>query len=353
MTLIKQSNRRANSANLKQVKYTNATFPQHFISLMSSLEVRGLTDELLPPNGISEHRVWADKTPLGGIMVETVGHPHLGKPVTLIATGSKQVLEEFAAIMEQQAVMYEGKKISTPKITHEYHDELNPVLWGKVGEEYALRPEIREALMDIAAEFIDFQKMADLEIQDITITGSCANYNWTPNSDIDLHMLVNFARTVKQYGPLVPEYFEAKRKVWSDLHDISIKGIPVEPYMQNTAEKHHSTAIYSLADDKWLLEPSHNPPNIDDVEIKSKLKRFMSAIDDAVSSNKAGVVEALMDKIKALRKSGLEEGGEFSVGNLVFKELRRNGYFEKLAECKSKAYDRELSVEEEEWNNLQ
>jgi predicted nucleotidyltransferase len=352
MTLIKQFNRQANAAQHKRIEYTNVTFPESFIGLMSSLEIHGLTDNLLPPNGISEHRVWADKTPMGGLMVETVGHPHLGRPVTLIVSGPKAALDEFSSIVERQGVLYEGKEVSTPKITHEYHDELNPVLWEQSEDGYTLRPEIREALMDIAAEFVDFQKMSDLEIQDITITGSCANFNWTPNSDIDLHMLVNFARTVKQYGPLVPEYFEAKRKVWSDLHDISIKGIPVEPYMQNTAEKHHSTAIYSLADDKWLMEPSHNPPTIDDVEIKSKLKQFMSAIDDAVSSNKAGVVEALMDKIKALRKSGLEEGGEFSIGNLVFKELRRNGYFEKLAECKSKAYDRELSVEEEEWNNL-
>ena len=100
------------------------------------------------------------------------------------------------------------------------------------------------------------------------------------------------------------------------------------------------------------MEPNYDEPTIDDISIKTKLKQLMSAIDDAVSSNKASVIEALMTKIKTLRTSGLEEGGEFSVGNLIFKELRRNGYFEKLAECKTKVYDRNLSVEDEEWYNL-
>ena len=46
----------------------------------------------------------------------------------------------------------------------------------------------------------------------------------------------------------------------------------------------------------------------------------------------------MWDKIKNYRKSGLEsEGGEFSIGNLVFKLLRRNGYIEKMIELKGEA----------------
>lgn len=352
MNLIKQFTKQETLAQVKTVTYTNVAFPHGFSHLIDSLEIAGLSSGTERSRNTGNRFVWVNECERRGITMETDAHPLISERVNMTVSGVKDALELFDSIVRLQGVLHEGSATNTPTITHEYHDELNPVLWERDGDTYTLRPEIKEALLDIAAEFVDFQKMNDLEISDITITGSCANYNWTGHSDIDLHMLVDFKRTIKQYGPLVPEYFEAKRKVWSDLHDISIKGIPVEPYMQNVHEKHHSTAIYSIATDEWLLEPTHNAPSIDDVEIKSKLKQFMSAIDDAITSNKARTIEALMDKIKNLRKAGLEEGGEFSTGNLVFKELRRNGYFEKLAECKTKVYDRELSVEDEEWFNL-
>jgi len=50
------------------------------------------------------------------------------------------------------------------------------------------------------------------------------------------------------------------------------------------------------------------------------------------------------DKIKNYRKSGLEEeGGELSLGNLVFKLLRRNGYIEKIMKLKRKSYDKQFN----------
>jgi hypothetical protein len=39
-----------------------------------------------------------------------------------------------------------------------------------------------------------------------------------------------------------------------------------------------------------------------------------------------------------MRKEGLAENGEFSVGNLAFKKLRNEGYIEKIIELISKAY---------------
>jgi hypothetical protein len=47
-----------------------------------------------------------------------------------------------------------------------------------------------------------------------------------------------------------------------------------------------------------------------------------------------------------MRKCGLEKGGEFSVENLAFKVLRRNGYLEKLSNIKTKSYDKLMSLEE-------
>jgi hypothetical protein len=53
--------------------------------------------------------------------------------------------------------------------------------------------------------------------------------------------------------------------------------------------------------------------------------------------------ESVWKKIKDFRKSGLEsESGEFSIGNLVFKLLRRNGYISKIMEIKKDSYDKQF-----------
>ena len=54
-------------------------------------------------------------------------------------------------------------------------------------------------------------------------------------------------------------------------------------------------------------------------------------------------LQKVWDKVKNYRKSGLEsEGGELSLGNLVFKLLRRNGYIEKIMKLKKKSYDKQF-----------
>ena len=40
--------------------------------------------------------------------------------------------------------------------------------------------------------------------------------------------------------------------------------------------------------------------------------------------------------------------GEYSVENLAFKTLRRNGYLEKLSNAKTDAYDKMMSIEDKE-----
>ena len=53
-------------------------------------------------------------------------------------------------------------------------------------------------------------------------------------------------------------------------------------------------------------------------------------------------IKKLWKKIKDGRRSGLDKDGEFSIENLVFKLLRRNGYIERLIEAKRKSYDKKF-----------
>ena len=47
-------------------------------------------------------------------------------------------------------------------------------------------------------------------------------------------------------------------------------------------------------------------------------------------------------KIKDGRQAGLEREGEYSIENLVFKLLRRNGYIQRIMDVRKKAYDKQF-----------
>ena len=64
-----------------------------------------------------------------------------------------------------------------------------------------------------------------------------------------------------------------------------------------------------------------------------------------ITKNHSG--HKIKQKIKKMRKTGLETIGAYSVENLAFKVLRRNDYLEKLSNAKRKAYDKMLSLKEQ------
>ena len=57
------------------------------------------------------------------------------------------------------------------------------------------------------------------------------------------------------------------------------------------------------------------------------------------------MLEKLKDKLKAMRQSGLDSGGEFSNENIVFKLLRRNDIMEQINDMLTDAYDKSVSLD--------
>ena len=68
-----------------------------------------------------------------------------------------------------------------------FNDELNPRLWGP---DQHLLPAVRERLLAIADDFRESLGI-DVQVKDITVSGSNAAYTYTPHSDIDLHLVVD------------------------------------------------------------------------------------------------------------------------------------------------------------------
>jgi len=70
----------------------------------------------------------------------------------------------------------------------------------------------------------------------------------------------------------------------------------------------------------------------------------MNQIDNTLLSGDTETIAKIQDKIRSMRKSGLEKYGEYSTENLTFKILRNNGYLDKLYTGKLKNIDKELSL---------
>lgn len=228
-------------------------------------------------------------------------------------------------------------------------ENLNPQIWDLTNGK--MKPQVRESLLKIANEFINYLGF-EIFVQDITMTGSLANYNWSKFSDIDLHIMFDF-NEAKDQKELFAELFKLKKTLFNSTHDLKIKGYEVELYVQDTNEPHISTGIYSVLFDQWLDEPEKEEVKIDEKTLSDKVNSWTDKIDMLLSEvEEMELVDALnilskfKDKLKEYRNSGLESEGEYSYENLVFKFLRRNGYIQKLFDFQNELVDRKLSLDQ-------
>tara|TARA_R100001082_G_C4346978_1_gene152739 strand:+ start:279 stop:1214 length:936 start_codon:yes stop_codon:yes gene_type:complete len=227
------------------------------------------------------------------------------------------------------------------------NDSLKSTLW----RNNALDPAVSQKLIEIATKFFDDLGLQGATLDDITFTGSLANYNWTKYSDIDLHLLVDFAK-VDDNIELVREFFNAKTSLWNKTHNIEVLDHEVELYVQNIDEDHHSTGVYSIKNDQWIAEPIRIEPKINTDMVKRKIKSFIDMIDrvedefDDKSYEKSYEMAVnLARKIKKFRQSGLEEAGEYSNENLTFKYLRNKGHIKTLYDTRNQSYDKMMSLD--------
>lgn len=226
------------------------------------------------------------------------------------------------------------------------HDTLSPLIWD---ENEKLKPDVRKALLMNAQRFIEFCDAENLKFNDVILTGSMANYNYNENSDLDVHVILDFNQ-ISENKEFVGDFFKLKKQLWADKLPIQIKGHDVEMYFQDSAEKHHSTGTYSLVRNEWVDKPTKKIINIDTADVQLKSAGLMNAIDDLETNmNEEDFLkkyETLKDKIKKYRQAGLDKSGEFSTENLVFKVLRNTGYLGRMTELKNGYLTQELSLNE-------
>jgi predicted nucleotidyltransferase len=244
--------------------------------------------------------------------------------------------------------MISRNKKFTPIKSFYLQKELNKKFWN---EKMELDSQVRGNLIKIATDIIDSLDMK-IEIEDIVFTGSLANYNWSKYSDVDLHIVIDFMEVNKDFD-LVEKYMDSVRKIWNEQHDIKIKGYDVESFIQDVSHKGTPSGQFSILKNKWIIKPSLSNFKPDEDLIKTKASKIMNDIDDLGfdlehTQNYEKISERfkkIWKRVKESRKSSLEKTGEFSVENLIFKLLRRNGYIGKLLDIRAKAYDYQFSID--------
>lgn len=224
----------------------------------------------------------------------------------------------------------------------EIHDTLNPLIWN---DDNTLKPEVAQKAKEVAQTFVNILTENGIKIRviDIYLVGSNANYNYNDSSDIDIHIIADDSFDCdKQHLPLL---YNAYKTLFNRKYDISFKGINVEVYVE-TSTPSVSGGVYSIKDDKWIKEPDINDiPEIDQEAVGQGLNEWIKRYEEITASPDIEEIDEYIDDLYNLRINSIANEGEFGTGNLIFKEVRRNGILDNLKELKVELEEKELSLE--------
>ena len=233
----------------------------------------------------------------------------------------------------------------------EKHASLNSKLFSK---DEVLKDKVRDKMLEIVDEFIADLKEQDVKIKvdDIIMIGSNASYNYTKNSDIDLHILAN-AKTADYDKEIAAALYGAYRTIFNKNLDITIYDIPLEIFVETEDSTRVSNGVYSVKKNKWIKKPvAEEIPDYDKVALDKLVDTWEAKCKDLIADIKADkledekkVVKLLEEIYDKLRKKGVAEG-EYSIKNLAFKELRNKGYLDQLKDFRNELISKRLSLEE-------
>jgi hypothetical protein len=278
-------------------------------------------------------------------------------------------------------------------------ESLNPIIWDISTDPPFIRGEVRNLLLNtlyITLEEYCYFDSSDSWIESINFVGSAATYQYTQDTDIDIHFQINWDKFYKHNPSLIgldeEEVAKGMRRHLDDtLYDFYIDGHIVTYYPQvNELQDYWGDAFYDLLDNEWIISPPVIPiefsPETDlqdawsianshlkdfdiligelqrDVYDYFKLVKWIDTISEERKttlfsrvSNKAqeigDAIELAIEKFKSLhegrKKSFTEDMPEkdmygwsksWNTGNIVWKIFEKYDYIKLVAELR-KVYD--------------
>lgn len=178
----------------------------------------------------------------------------------------------------------------------EKHDTLNPKLWNS---DNTLKREVKEKVLDIVNEFEDGLKEDGIKfvVDDIILVGSNCSYNYTKDSDLDIHIIADIDE-FECPDNLYPLVYSAYRSLFNKKFDIDFYGIPVEIYVELKDEPVKSNGIYSVLTDTWIKEPVQaDIPDIDKEIFDKEFKVWEDRYNDIVKDSDVKLEEEVQTKV--------------------------------------------------------
>jgi len=158
-----------------------------------------------------------------------IGAEDLEKLAIEVAKDGKIDIDELATIMygEDRTPIKDYNFEIDEAI--EKHDELNQKLF----DDEELKPEVKDKLLEIVDKFKENLAKDDvkLDVKDVVMIGSSASYNYTADSDIDLHIIADLSVYPNQ-EELAEKLYMAYKALFNDKYDPTIYDIPVEVYVE-------------------------------------------------------------------------------------------------------------------------
>lgn len=174
----------------------------------------------------------------------------------------------------------------------EKHDELNPKLW----EGAELKQEVKEKINFIVNEFVKNLQEDNINIQidDIILIGSNCSYNYTKDSDLDIHILAN-SDALKDCDPdIVSKLYSAYRTIFNKKFDIDFYGIPVEIFVETNEMPRVSNGVYSVMQEKWIKEPvMEDIPEFDKTAFEAAFKPWEDRYIELKEKANKAITESL------------------------------------------------------------
>lgn len=233
--------------------------------------------------------------------------------------------------------------------------KLNPTFWSESSGSWKLDPRVRRKLLRIAEDFFESHSevLKQRDIIDIQLSGAITNYNYTPHSDLDVYVITNLDG-LDGTDDLKSE-LDKIRFSWNLNHNFSIRGHDVEVYLNSKSDEHKHSGLFSLLNDKWIVNPDSNATEIDEMDIQKKFGSLVYEIDQI--ENRLLLNQSLPQRYNDLYERSQKIKGKIHrmsrdksinshkpnnphIGESVFNKLKKEGYIEKLIKSISKSYNR-------------
>lgn len=203
-------------------------------------------------------------------------------------------------------------------------ETLNPKIWNG----RSMRKKFDAGVEEFVSKYLPEIGLKESDVFDIRIVGGNASYDWSPQSDADIQIIL------KPSVKMSDSEFRSQFKLVSLMngkYEPEIDGIDTNMFLMkhdmiDKSPRHQS--IYSIGKNKWIKEPG-KIEEVNEALVNEKVNDFIQQIEYNCTHDEVGCHERLLKRLKNYRDRGLKtEDGEKSFANRVYRKLSRTGKIE-------------------------